>query len=200
MNNVNRFNTEHFGQFMMTWLIHIQQWSTHINWLPFWPYRYSRSSPFRPLKATRMQMMHETILRDQMRVASIHGQINRMLNGVPTKTTNLNQQQKIIPAQDFQGPIVSGLSLGSGEYFVRISVGTPPKSMYLVVDTGSDILWLQCAQCINCYHQSDAIFNPANSSTYSVVGCGSPLCLNLDVSGCQSNKCLYQVSSPSLPS
>lgn len=136
--------------------------------------------------------MHETISRDKLRVASIHGKINRLVNGVTT-SSNVGHPTKI-PSQDFQAPVISGLSLGSGEYFIRVSVGTPPKSMYLVLDTGSDILWLQCAPCINCYHQTDAVFDPSRSSTYSSLGCNNRLCLNLDVNGCQANKCLYQVS------
>lgn len=106
--------------------------------------------------------------------------------------STFSHQTKNIPSQDFQAPVTSGLSLGSGEYFIRVSVGTPPKSMYLVLDTGSDILWLQCAPCTNCYHQTDAVFDPSRSSSYSPLGCNSRLCLNLDVSGCSANKCLYQ--------
>ena len=135
--------------------------------------------------------MHGTILRDKLRVAAIHSQINRMVNGLTTNS-DFGHETKI-PSQDFQAPVISGLSMGSGEYFIRVSVGTPPKSMYLVLDTGSDILWLQCAPCTNCYHQADAVFDPSRSSTYSTLGCNSRQCLNLDVNACQANKCLYQV-------
>ncbi|KAL6133244.1 hypothetical protein ACLB2K_065481 [Fragaria x ananassa] len=30
----------------------------------------------------------------------------------------------------------------SGEYFTRIGVGSPPKYLYMVLDTGSDVVWL----------------------------------------------------------
>ncbi|KAG0625877.1 hypothetical protein M758_2G086000 [Ceratodon purpureus] len=154
-------------------------------------HRNAPSSPFRLSNKTRLERVHETIMRDKLRVASIHGQINQMVNGFTT-SSNSGHQTKI-PSEDFQAPVVSGLSMGSGEYFVRVSVGTPPKSMYLVLDTGSDILWLQCAPCTNCYHQTDAVFDPSKSSTYSSLGCNNKICLNLDVNGCQANKCLYQV-------
>lgn len=56
--------------------------------------------------------------------------------------------------------MVSGTEQGSGEYFVRIGVGSPPKNQYVVIDSGSDIIWVQCQPCTQCYHQSDPVFNP----------------------------------------
>ncbi|XP_024394739.1 aspartyl protease family protein 2 isoform X3 [Physcomitrium patens] len=154
-------------------------------------HRDAPSSPFRLSNRTRAERIHETILRDNLRVASIHARINQMVNGV--STSNSHDRQTKVPSQDFQAPVISGLSLGSGEYFIRVSVGTPPRGMYLVMDTGSDILWLQCAPCVSCYHQCDEVFDPYKSSTYSTLGCNSRQCLNLDVGGCVGNKCLYQV-------
>lgn len=156
--------------------------------------RNAPSSPFRLNNRTRLERMQDSILRDQLRVESIHGRINQMVNRVSSTTSTFGHQTKI-PSQDFQAPVISGLSLGSGEYFIRVSVGTPPKSTYLVLDTGSDILWLQCAPCTNCYHQTDAVFDPSRSSTYTPLGCNTRQCLNLDVSGCSGNKCLYQVTT-----
>ncbi|KAL3624866.1 Aspartyl protease protein 2 [Castilleja foliolosa] len=89
--------------------------------------------------------------------------------------------------------VISGLSQGSGEFFTRIGVGTPPKYLYMVLDTGSDVVWLQCSPCRNCYTQTDPIFNPNNSTSFKSVPCGSPLCRQLDVSSCNGTKCLYQV-------
>lgn len=125
--------------------------------------------------------MRETILRDQARVTSIHKHITQMVSRATT------------PAQDFMTPLFSGLTFGTGEYFALVGVGTPHIYMYLDVDTGSDITWLQCAPCANCYKQKNALFYPSNSSTFEVLGCHSDLCLSLDVMGCISNKCLYQV-------
>ncbi|KAG5579355.1 hypothetical protein H5410_049982 [Solanum commersonii] len=97
--------------------------------------------------------------------------------------------------KDFSSSVISGLSQGSGEYFTRIGIGTPTKYVYLVVDTGSDIVWIQCLPCAKCYSQSDPVFDPSKSSSFSPVTCDSPLCRRLDSSGCNNrNKCLYQVS------
>ncbi|WMV11585.1 hypothetical protein MTR67_004970 [Solanum verrucosum] len=96
--------------------------------------------------------------------------------------------------RDFSSSVVSGLSQGSGEYFTRIGVGTPPKYVYMVLDTGSDVVWIQCSPCKKCYTQSDPVFDPSKSSSFLGVACGSPLCRRLDSASCNRKKCLYQVS------
>ncbi|XP_031504766.1 aspartyl protease family protein 2-like [Nymphaea colorata] len=95
----------------------------------------------------------------------------------------------------FSSPLVSGLSQGSGEYFTRVGVGTPARPMSMVVDTGSDIVWIQCSPCRRCYSQADPIFDPRTSSSFAGLPCSSPICRQLDISGCNSRQtCLYQVS------
>ncbi|XP_060218386.1 aspartyl protease family protein 2 [Lycium barbarum] len=94
----------------------------------------------------------------------------------------------------FSSSIISGLSQGSGEYFTRLGVGTPPKYAYMVLDTGSDVVWIQCSPCKKCYTQSDPVFDPTKSSSFVGISCGSPLCRRLDSAGCKRKKCLYQVS------
>ncbi|OAY62155.1 aspartyl protease family protein 2 [Manihot esculenta] len=96
----------------------------------------------------------------------------------------------------FSSSVISGLAQGSGEYFTRIGVGTPPRYVYMVLDTGSDIVWIQCAPCKKCYSQSDPVFDPRKSRSFAGIPCGSPLCHRLDSPGCNTQKqtCMYQVS------
>lgn len=81
---------------------------------------------------------------------------------------------------------------------MRLGVGTPATNVYMVLDTGSDVVWLQCSPCKACYNQSDVIFDPKKSKTFATVPCGSRLCRRLDDSSeCvtrRSKTCLYQVS------
>ncbi|GMH00410.1 hypothetical protein Nepgr_002249 [Nepenthes gracilis] len=97
---------------------------------------------------------------------------------------------------DFSSSVVSGLAQGSGEYFTRIGVGTPPNYMYMVLDTGSDVVWTQCRPCRKCYAQTDPIFDPARSRSFVSIPCRSPVCLRLDQPGClaKGNRCAYEVS------
>lgn len=107
----------------------------------------------------------------------------------------VNRSRVPLPGGGFSSSVISGLSQGSGEYFTRIGVGTPPKYMYMVLDTGSDIVWLQCAPCKKCYSQADPVFDPTKSRSYAGISCASPLCRKLDSAGCNSRKtCMYQVS------
>jgi aspartyl protease family protein len=98
--------------------------------------------------------------------------------------------------RSFISPVVSGLSYGSGEYFTKIGIGTPQTQSLFVLDTGSDIIWLQCAPCRHCYNQTGRIFNPQRSRSYRSVPCTVPLCHRLDLPGCDKRrqKCLYEVS------
>jgi hypothetical protein len=39
-------------------------------------------------------------------------------------------------------------------YFTELGIGTPAKSYYVDVDTGSDILWVNGISCHNCPRKS----------------------------------------------
>ncbi|KAE8700983.1 cyclic pyranopterin monophosphate synthase accessory protein [Hibiscus syriacus] len=95
----------------------------------------------------------------------------------------------------FCSSVIFGLAQGSGEYFMRLGVGTPPRYLYMVLDTGSDVIWVQCSPFKKCYSQTDLIFDPTKSRSLSGILCGSPLCRSLDSSGCNHCRmCLYKVS------
>ncbi|KAF8009622.1 hypothetical protein BT93_J0588 [Corymbia citriodora subsp. variegata] len=95
---------------------------------------------------------------------------------------------------DFGSDVVSGMDQGSGEYFVRIGVGSPARSQYMVIDSGSDIVWVQCQPCNQCYRQSDPVFDPSESASFSGVPCSSTVCDRLENAGCRSGRCHYEVS------
>ncbi|XP_061362765.1 protein ASPARTIC PROTEASE IN GUARD CELL 2-like [Gastrolobium bilobum] len=97
-------------------------------------------------------------------------------------------------AEAFGSDVVSGMEQGSGEYFVRIGVGSPPRNQFVVIDSGSDIIWVQCQPCTQCYRQSDPVFNPADSTSYAGVSCGSTVCSRLENAGCHEGRCRYEVS------
>ncbi|KAJ0264387.1 Protein ASPARTIC PROTEASE IN GUARD CELL 1 [Hirschfeldia incana] len=125
--------------------------------------------------------------RDSSRVASIISKVRLAVEGTTDSSETRYQPEELTT------PVISGASQGSGEYFSRLGVGTPAKEMYMVLDTGSDVNWIQCKPCSSCYQQSDPIFDPSSSSTYKSLSCSSPQCAALRVSACRTNKCLYQV-------
>ena len=56
-----------------------------------------------------------------------------------------------------------------GEFLMKLSFGKPPVEMLVIVDTGSDLTWIQCEPCTNCFKQNFTIFSPNKSSTYKVI-------------------------------
>ncbi|KAF2325538.1 hypothetical protein GH714_030055 [Hevea brasiliensis] len=103
--------------------------------------------------------------RDSSRVKAIITRVELALNGI--SKSDLKPLDAEIQPQDLSTPVTSGTSHGSGEYFSRVGVGNPAKSYYMVLDTGSDVNWLQCQPCSDCYQQADPIFNPTASSSYA---------------------------------
>jgi hypothetical protein len=98
----------------------------------------------------------------------------------PSATIVQNPNGPGIPAttseQNFYSPLVSGSTLGSGQYFVNFSIGTPAQNFSLIADTGSDLIWVQCATCTMCYTQNGPLFSPSSSSSFAPVSCSSNEC------------------------
>ncbi|XP_050373286.1 protein ASPARTIC PROTEASE IN GUARD CELL 2 [Argentina anserina] len=148
---------------------------------------FQRASHNNSKSTSSNHVFHARINRDVKRADSL---IRRLLGN------NTNDQLGVNSAKDldFGSEVVSGMAQGSGEYFVRIGVGSPPRSQYVVIDSGSDIVWVQCQPCSQCYHQSDPIFDPSRSSSYSGVSCTSTVCDRLQNSGCHAGRCRYEAS------
>lgn len=96
-------------------------------------------------------------------------------------------------------PANIGHSIGTLQYVVTVSLGTPGVAQTVEVDTGSDVSWVQCAPCAApaCYAQKDQLFDPAKSSSYSAVPCAADACSELSTygHGCAAgSQCGYVVS------
>ncbi|GJR00532.1 aspartic proteinase-like protein 2 [Tanacetum coccineum] len=66
-------------------------------------------------------------------------------------------------------------------YFTKIQIGSPPKDYHVQVDTGSDLLWVNCIECDKCPTKSDlgvplALYDPKGSSSAKTVGCNDGFC------------------------
>lgn len=96
----------------------------------------------------------------------------------------------------------SGHPSESGLYFAKIGMGTPSKNYYVQVDTGSDILWVNCAGCEKCPTKSDlgielTLYDPKSSWTGNLVTCDQDFCsstYNGPLPGCKPELlCQYNV-------
>lgn len=130
--------------------------------------------------------------RDSVRVKSLQTRLDLAITGITQ--SDLNPVYTELGAEELEVPVISGTSQGSGEYFSRLGIGHPPSQVYMVLDTGSDVNWIQCAPCADCYQQADPIFDPALSSSYSPLTCDTQQCKSLDVFQCRNDTCLYEVS------
>ncbi|XP_051210253.1 aspartic proteinase NANA, chloroplast [Lolium perenne] len=85
----------------------------------------------------------------------------------------------------FAMPLTSGAYTGTGQYFVRLRVGTPAQPFVLVADTGSDLTWVKCRGASPLSSASPApagsaspprVFRPADSRSWSPIPCSSDTC------------------------
>ncbi|GLJ54414.1 hypothetical protein SUGI_1168640 [Cryptomeria japonica] len=75
------------------------------------------------------------------------------------------------------GYYTSPVSGGDGEFIMQIGVGEPsPLVQHAIMDTGSDMIWIQCTPCTLCSPQQDAFYNPTLSSTYRPLHCPTSDC------------------------
>ncbi|KAF3437880.1 hypothetical protein FNV43_RR20636 [Rhamnella rubrinervis] len=123
--------------------------------------------------------------RDKVRVKYINAKLDLDLIN--------NEKKSMIRQESVSTPISSGRSIGTGGYVSRIGVGNPVKEFYMIMDTGSDINWLQCKPCYDCYKQKDPVFDPILSSSYKQVTCRSQLCKMLQGPSCMVGSCPYKV-------
>ncbi|RZC53723.1 hypothetical protein C5167_012568 [Papaver somniferum] len=57
-----------------------------------------------------------------------------------------------------------------------VYIGTPPKHYSLILDTGSDLNWIQCTPCHDCFEQNGPHYNPLQSNSYRNISCHDPRC------------------------
>lgn len=160
---------------------------------------HSRISVHKSLHKDYKSVTLARLARDSARVNSLQTRLDLAINGFKKSDlkpvdTEFTESSASLVDEDLQVPVISGTSEGSGEYFCRVGIGHPPSQAYMVLDTGSDVNWLQCAPCADCYQQTDPIFEPALSSSYSPLTCDARECKSLDVSECRNGTCLYEVS------
>jgi hypothetical protein len=79
---------------------------------------------------------------------------------------------------------VSTLTPDDGTYLMSYSIGTPPLKIYSMIDTASDLVWLQCKPYNICYNQTSPIFNPSKSSSYKMISCSSRTCKSQEYISC----------------
>ncbi|CAH9101254.1 unnamed protein product [Cuscuta europaea] len=86
-----------------------------------------------------------------------------------------------------------------GLYYAKIGIGTPALDYYVQVDTGSDIMWVNCIGCTECprrgYHGMElSFYNPKESVTGDLVLCNQKFCKDIirgTSASCYANTSCY---------
>ncbi|KAM3345127.1 aspartic proteinase 36 isoform X1 [Capsicum galapagoense] len=87
-----------------------------------------------------------------------------------------------------------------GLYYTKIGIGTPPNNFTVQVDTGSDVMWVNCISCQRCPRRGYGgmeltRYNPKDSLTGKLILCGQSFCKDVNrgsLPGCFGNgSCTY---------
>lgn len=141
------------------------------------------------------QSVVESTTRDLTRIQTLHTRIiekknQNTISRLKKETQKSKKQIKPVVVSPASSPesyasgvsgqlvatLESGVSLGSGEYFMDVFVGTPPKHYSLILDTGSDLNWIQCVPCYDCFEQNGPFYDPKDSTSFRNISCHDPRC------------------------
>ncbi|KAI4377607.1 hypothetical protein MLD38_015207 [Melastoma candidum] len=129
-----------------------------------------RSSPCS--KVPQPMDHREMMAQDSLRVKWLGMKSGVHVEGGDTREFKLAKSVSTVPTKQ-------GYEIGTANYVVTVELGTPGRKLQLDLDTGSGLTWTQCKGCTKCYNQTDPVFDPSKSTTYSAATCSSPACSRL---------------------
>ncbi|PAN26089.1 hypothetical protein PAHAL_4G346900 [Panicum hallii] len=137
----------------------------HIHSKVFGDFRASKGSYKEPVAVEETQVHHQAAITIEMGTQSTSSQMH-----------GSHSELRIGPA-----------ATGDG------TSGPPPVSQTVVLDTASDVPWVDCVPCAlaECPY-----YDPARSSSYAAFPCNSSACKQLGpyANGCANNQCQYRVA------
>lgn len=79
------------------------------------------------------------------------------------------------------GDVRAPVQRAQGEYFTEYLIGDPPQRAEAIVDTGSNLVWTQCTDCLaavadRCFEQHLPLYNYSASRSAKPVQCTDALC------------------------
>ncbi|EPS70765.1 hypothetical protein M569_03988, partial [Genlisea aurea] len=117
-------------------------------------------------------------------------------NQLSWKESLLNDASRIAYLARSIVPIASGRAVTlNPTYIVRATIGTPPQTLLLALDTSNDVAWVPTTGCSGCSAASDAVaYNPSKSTTFKPVNCGSPQCNQVPNPSCGGASCGFNLT------
>ncbi|BBN11464.1 aspartyl protease family protein [Marchantia polymorpha subsp. ruderalis] len=148
---------------------------------------YHQDSPLHDAHTTFVERIHTSVRRSEARASAFRSIVAA---GITPRGTHFDSTVEVSSkaASSFQ----SAVSAAPGGYIMSISLGSPPQTRTAIADTGSDLVWLQCAPCSVCFRQSDPLFDPRKSATFTRIRYFSPLCGELPQVSYDGGFCTYR--------
>ncbi|XP_039791240.1 aspartyl protease family protein At5g10770-like [Panicum virgatum] len=146
---------------------------------------HHRHGPCSPAPSKKVPALEEMLRRDQLRADYIQRKYSAAKGGAGD-----------VQQSDATVPTTLGTSLNTLEYVITVGIGSPAATQTMLIDTGSDVSWVQCKPCSQCHSQADPLFDPSSSSTYSSFSCSSATCAQLgqEGNGCSRSQCQYIIT------
>ena len=109
---------------------------------------------------------------DAARVSSLQRRIDKYSRLITTSSTAA--AAVAVTASKAQVPVTSGAKLRTLNYVATVGLGDGEATV--IVDTASELTWVQCAPCESCHDQQGPLFDPSSSPSYTAVPCNSSSC------------------------
>ncbi|KAG2621509.1 aspartic proteinase nepenthesin-1-like [Panicum virgatum] len=75
------------------------------------------------------------------------------------------------------------------QYIAEYLIGDPPQRAEAIIDTGSNLIWTQCAGCRpGCFSQNLSFYDPSRSRTVQPVACNATACALGSETLCSRNR------------
>ncbi|KAM0843644.1 hypothetical protein ACQ4PT_057568 [Festuca glaucescens] len=100
--------------------------------------------------------------------------LQRRIDSYGLRTRSSDAAAAAVESKLAQVPVTSGARLRTLNYVATVGIGG--REATVVVDTASELTWVQCAPCDACHDQQDPLFDPAASPSYAAVPCNSSSC------------------------
>lgn len=123
--------------------------------------------PNRPSKTSRGEVDGGVLSSDAARVSSLQRRIE-------SYRSSSEGEEEEASKLALQVPITSGANLRTLNYVATVGLGAAEATV--VVDTASELTWVQCQPCESCHDQQDPLFDPSSSPSYAAVPCNSSSC------------------------
>ncbi|RCV19911.1 hypothetical protein SETIT_4G014300v2 [Setaria italica] len=174
------------------------------TWVPL----HHPLGPCSPSPSGKPPSLDDLLRQDQLRVDHIH---RRLSGDVGDDKTGSNKESADADvSQEYHQPStqfnVGSTSKNSNPQSIDLAAtgGGRPRLpgviQTLVLDTASDVPWVQCVPCPipPCHPQQDTFYDPTKSPTYAAFRCSSSPCRQLGpyANGCVGNQCQYKVTYP----